>query len=136
MRHMSRPKPGVAELLDLAPARFDVADDHRVLLLDGLVGLDRVDLVAEHLTVHQPDDRVGVVGVEVDQHLVGVGRAPGAALAGADVAPDQVRPDRAGTENTFGAAFTYHMAASAARLAIASSTVSVQCTNVNTRAGR
>ncbi len=37
-----------------------------------------------------------------------------------------------GTENTFGAALTYHSAASLARLAIASSVVSAQCTNVNT----
>src|SRR6185503_19190689 len=37
-----------------------------------------------------------------------------------------------GTANTLGAAFTYQSAASAARLLIASSTVSVQNTNVNT----
>ena len=37
-----------------------------------------------------------------------------------------------GTAKTLGAALTYHIAASAARLAIASSRVSVQKTKVNT----
>ena len=103
--------------------------------LERLVDLDRVELVAERLTVHDPHDRMRVVGVHVDHHLGRVGRPsrarPGSLLAAGAPRIISVQIVR-GTEKIRGAALTYQSAASLARLAIASSVVSAQCTNVNT----